>query len=171
VQILLIALTLAAGITTPQDRPLPVPSALIGYGRWRAASPEPQPVPYELWIQCVHPTAEQEARAASQLGPHNLLYVRVFANQVAAPSFFNPNPTAFPEGSIIVKEKSGGGSGPPIAVAAMIKGKAGSHPSSSDWQFQYISAKGAVVATGACQGCHSKASADFVFRSSASIRP
>src|SRR5262245_66668377 len=94
-------------------RPTPVPEArlelpprLEEYRTWRAVASEPFPIPYELWIQCVHPSREQEAEAARVHGPHNRLAVQVFTNAVASPAFYFVAPRSFPEGSIVVKEKS-----------------------------------------------------------------
>ena len=163
---LMIALILAAFTPseTARDR-VGIPSRLRDYQTWQTASSEPILVPYELWIQCSRPTRDQEKEAKRRHGPHNRLQIRVFANKPARPSFFSSPMTPFPEGSILVKEKSVGGGSSPVAVAAMIKGKAGSNPSSGDWEFVFRSAEEPAFSTvtAACQDCHRAAPGDFVF--------
>ena len=150
---------------------LNLPKALEGYKTWRSASTEPFPVPYDLWIQCVHPSRDQEAKAARVHGPHNQLQIQIFTNPAASTAFYSSSPGPFPEGSIVVKEKSVAGRKSPVAIAAMIKGAKGSSPASGDWEFVYVSSEGPSVATAACQDCHRTAPADFLFPSYRSGAP
>jgi hypothetical protein len=144
---------------------LPLPENLQDYRSWRTVSANPFPVPYELWIQCVHPSREQEVKAAREHGPHNALEVQVFTNPDASSVFYSSEPQTFPEGSIVIKEKSVANNKPPVAVAAMIKGAKGSNPESGDWKFLYVTAQGPVESTAYCVDCHRTAPSDFLFRS------
>jgi len=162
-----VLLLVALGVKSAADpaAALKLPKDLENYRAWQAASKEPFPVPYDLWIQCVHPSREQEAKAARMHGPHNQLQIQVFTNPAVAGAFYSSSLGPFPEGSIVVKEKSILGGKAPVAIAAMIKGARGSSPASGDWKFVYVSSEGPTVATAACQDCHRTAPADFLFRS------
>ncbi len=159
-----IGLLLVFGDQPPVSRDLALPDLLKGYRSWRTVAAQPFPVPYELWIQCVHRSREQEAKAAREHGPHARLEVQVFTNPAASSVFYSPAPGKFPIGAVVVKEKLAGGAGDPVAVAAMIKGAAGSHPTSGDWEFVYVTSEGPIVATTACVDCHRTAPTDFLFR-------
>lgn len=112
---LAIALVSASQFGAAQ-KALQLPDRLKDYCSWRTAAPHPFPVPYDLWIQCVHPTPDQEARALREHGPHEALAVQVFTNSLASSVFHSEGPQTFPAGSIVVKEKYAGGGGP-VAVA------------------------------------------------------
>jgi hypothetical protein len=142
-----------------------LPERLKDYRTWRTDSPEPRSVSYDLWRLCVHPSREQEARAAKERGPHDKLQIQVFTNPAASAMFYSASAGQFPEGSIVVKEKSLAGTKSPVAIAAMVKGAVGSNPTSGDWEFLYVSAQGAAVATAVCRDCHRAAPSDFLFRS------
>jgi hypothetical protein len=144
---------------------LELPAQLKSYRTWRAVAAEPFQVPYELWIQCVHPSREQEARAAREHGPHSRLAIQVFTNPIASALFYSDSRGPLPEGSIVVKEKSVEGGSSPVAVAAMIKGARGSASASGDWKFLYVTSRGPVVATELCRDCHRTAATDDLFRS------
>jgi hypothetical protein len=160
------ALTLlVASPAGPAQQGLQVPEVLKDYRSWRTVASDPLPVPYDLWIQCVHPSAEAEAKAAREHGPHDALAVQVFTNPTASSVFYAAGPQTFLVGSIVVKEKSVGSGKPPVAVAAMVKGAKGSHPESGDWEFLYVTSQGPVVATVSCVDCHRTAPSDFLFRS------
>ena len=162
---------LAASRPTPVPQTsLELPDDLKPYRSWQAVSKEPFPVPDELWTLCVHPSREQEAKAAREHGPHVQLAVQVFTNPIASTVFYSDSPRSFPKGSIVVKEKLAGNGTPPVAVAAMIKGAAGSSPESGDWKFVYITSQGPVDATQYCQDCHRAAPTDSLFRSYPSAR-
>jgi hypothetical protein len=165
-----LGLLLVLGDSAPPSSDLKLPDQLKSYKTWRAAS-DPFPVPYELWIQCALTSREQEAKAAQQHGPHNRLQVQMFTNAVASTLFYTSSPGRFPEGSIVVKEKSVAGAKSPSAIAAMIKGAPGSHPRSGDWEFVYVTSQGSAVATDACRDCHAAAPTDFLFRSYPSGAP
>lgn len=152
------------GDQPPASLELALPDRLKGYRSWRTVAKQPFPVPYELWILCVHPSREQEAKAALKHGPHNQLEIQVYTNPVASKVFYSAEPGTFPVGSIVLKEKSQGRGVPPVAVAAMIKGAPGSQPTSGDWEFVYVTSQGPIVATAPCVDCHRAARTDFLFR-------
>jgi hypothetical protein len=160
----LVGLFLLLGGEPTASHALALPDQLKEYRSWRTVASQPFPVPYELWIQCVHPSREQEAKAAREHGPHAQLEVQVFTNPVASANFYSSVPGAFPAGAIVVKEKLAGGTSAPVALAAMIKGAPGSHPTSGDWEFLYVTSEGPIVATAACVDCHRAAPTDFLFR-------
>ena len=96
-----------------------------------------------------------------ELGP-------VFVNELASQSI-KAKSIAFPEGSVIVREKpSKSGDTKPELLAVMIKREKGFNPDGGDWQFLLINGAGTKVKlsqkTGDCLDCHrTQSKTDFVY--------
>jgi Cytochrome P460 len=98
------------------------------------------------------------------------MFGAVYLNDVARASLTQTKPFSYRQGAVIVREKLETEAGSPELLTAMIKRKKGFNPEVNDWEFLVISGDATKIQkrekTGACQSCHSSASAkDFVFDS------
>jgi hypothetical protein len=153
---------LARGIAEPPQ----LPPELSGYAEWKALLTEPAPVPVELWIRCVAPSAGDWQAAEESHGPHTQRFIQVYANRVAAAALPIRGEGTFPVGSILAKEKRlSGPDGLVDGVGFMIKRPVDSAPHSGGWEFLYYPEGQHALATHeACVACHRGAvSSDYVF--------
>ncbi|HEY6805897.1 MAG TPA: cytochrome P460 family protein [Pyrinomonadaceae bacterium] len=92
----------------------------------------------------------------------------VFVNETALQTI-ESKATAYPEGSILVREKPSKSSDkPPQLLSVMIKHEAGFNPAGGDWEFLLINGPGTKVKlsqkTGECLNCHvTQKQTDFVY--------
>ncbi len=96
-------------------------------------------------------------------------YGVVFVNEKGLKSFNDAErTTAFPEGSIIVRETRSAPDGIPSAVIVMFKRAKGFNPKGGDWEFVNLESPLVKIrqrqTTGSCLDCHSiREKHDFVF--------
>ena len=153
------------------------------YRTFTRITKEPKSIGAKIDEGCIgFPGQEQMGK---ETGPHSGHYVHYYLNVVAQSHRDARIGTAYPPGSVIVKEKLWGGDAGPedigrtrdftrvTAVAGMIKRKPKSNPTTGDWEFFYfsnasLSKDGKVGALGkakdlkSCVSCHSNAM-DMVF--------
>jgi hypothetical protein len=102
---------------------------------------------------CRGPLPAEIAAAEKVSGPHASSIINVLGNDLAERAL-KKGATAFPPGSVLVKDKYSLG-----GVAGMIKREAGYNPASGDWEF-FIREKGGPLAKGKlvnCSSCHATA--------------
>ena len=116
--------------------------------------------------------------AMKREGPHYATWINVYMNEKAQTHFEAGPKTAFPPGSIVVKEKLYFHHNPtqftkdnvPVveAVTGLVKHPAGYDPRTGDWEFFYFEKdgpieRGAKGKLAACADCHHDAPTDYVF--------
>jgi len=160
---------LTTSASTPSSKPaFAKPFAPIaGYTTWRKVTPHPIAVADALSILCRLPT-EQEINTVGS-GPHYSTYIQVYVNKTGEGAMYSKEPIKFPEGSVIVKERHDGPTGPLQLMTVMVKGAKGSQPKTGDWQFYVTNAGSSLISrTGRlahCETCHTKTkSTDYVYR-------
>src|SRR5580765_4609823 len=104
------ALVLAAGLLGPrawsrqpegaEDDALKL---IAGYKEWKKANETPEKMHSRLVFFCIAPTEKQVK--LEQQNPHNEKFITVFVNQAGQAEFMGKLHPAFPEGTVIVKEK------------------------------------------------------------------
>ena len=169
---LLLILLLSA---TDDARTLRLPPELKDYPAWKRISPPGYFIPANLAVACIAP----DTRAFSHVPDAPIgssVLVDVYANPLAENHLFSTD--AFPEGSIIVKNKhvaaehlrvedgtmktAGWQRKQSLGVGVMIKGSKGSSPATGDWAFAYYPST-ASSDLSHCAQCHQSAPHDFVF--------
>jgi hypothetical protein len=140
---------------------------------------EPVLVDPQLASLCVGISQQAVDDARKRYGPHAHTSVKIFMNEIAAEAF-RDGATAYPVGSVIVKEKLGleydlvdaGGERERNAaktasgVGGMIKRAAGYDPEHGDWEYFYFEDPTKVEhgKIASCVECHRGAAAtDYVF--------
>jgi hypothetical protein len=134
-----------------------------GYRGWTKVNPEPQRMPDQTAALCA-------VAVLPAVNPHRDKYLTVYVNDIGRAAMLEQKSPAFPEGSIIVKEKlSEKSSQAPELMTVMIKRGKGFNPASGDWEYMVVDGTGTqVMARGKldnCQSCHrGKPGTDYVFR-------
>jgi hypothetical protein len=127
----------------------------------------------ELAILCRGASKEEVDAARTKFGPHANTGILIYMNPPAA-NAFGTNATAFPIGSVIVKQKTIGGyrdkekwhPGGNTGVGGMVKRPAGYDPQHGDWEYFYFEdpkkiERGRIAS---CVQCHEAAKEkDHVF--------
>ena len=158
---------------------LSLPDELKDYPSWTRLSPPDYSVPSSLASSCIAPLFDPLVKDHVPNPPtSSTTLVDVYANPIAEKSAFLA--TAFPEGSIIVKNKHAAvlqlnGTAESqdksriqfvkkktLGEGVMIKGSKGSSPATGDWQFAYYPSM-AGASFSRCVECHKSAPHDFVF--------
>jgi hypothetical protein len=140
---------------------------ITGYRGWTKVNKEPQLMPDQTAQLCA---AASPAIGAAAQNPHRNKYITVYVNELGRKAMIEQKGPAFPEGSVIVKEKlSEQSSQKPELMTVMIKRGKGFNPASGDWEYMVVDGTGTkVLAHGKldnCQSCHSaKPGTDYVFR-------
>jgi Cytochrome P460 len=143
-----------------------LPAHLSGYRNWQAGDVHAVSTPLDGL--CIPLPEKELAQRREELrrahGPHAERFLRVYANPIASKAAPDGERAAFPEGSIIAKEKlADPNSSSAEAVAFMIKRAPGTFPQSSDWEFRYYPESRGADFSG-CIECHrAGASKDYVF--------
>ncbi len=151
------------GDTARKSEVVALPRSLADYTTWRRLTPDGYSVPPQRSALCTSLAPVPPPRSAEAYGPHANMFVRVFANPLAAGALNSRR--AFPEGSILVKEKLlDARSGIPSAHGVMIKRRKGFNSSTADWEFLFYPSERAASFTN-CADCHRSARHDFVFGS------
>jgi hypothetical protein len=140
---------------------------IAGYRNWTRVNAEPQLMPDQVSVLCAAPFP---IKADGASNPHRHKYIIVYVNDTGRRAMLEQKNPAFPEGSVIVKEKlSEKSSQTPELLTVMIKRAKGFNPTSDDWEYMVVDGTGMKIqAQGKlenCQSCHSaKPDTDYVFR-------
>jgi hypothetical protein len=140
---------------------------ITGYRGWTKVNTEPQLMPDQTALLCA-PASPGVAAAAQN--PHRNKYITVYVNELGRKAMLEQKSPAFPEGSVIVKEKlAEKSSQAPELMTVMIKHAKGFNPASGDWEYMVVDGTGTkVLARGKlenCQSCHSgRPGTDYLFR-------
>jgi hypothetical protein len=138
-----------------------------GYRNWTRVNAEPQLMPDQTAFLCAAPSPIRINTAAN---PHSRKYLTVYVNDRGRRAMLEQKNPAFPEGSIIVKEKlAEEASTTPELLTVMIKRGKGFNSASGDWEYLVVDGTGVnIKAQGKlenCQSCHSaRPATDYVFR-------
>lgn len=144
-------------------------SLVKGYQKWTKANPKPVRLGTSLDMLCrgIMPDEMQNLRDKN---PHFSRQITVYTNKIGEEAMAKGG--TFPEGSVIVKEKSNSYAGVTSGVVmstVMIKREKGYNPACGDWEFAAINA--ATTKTNGvgklenCMKCHAeKSKDDYVFR-------
>ena len=135
---------------------------------WTQVNAEPYFIHSIVAIQCAAPPTAADLEWEKKENPHIRTFITVYVNNLGRKAMFEKNPK-FPEGSVIVKEKSDETSHKPVLYTIMRKREAGYNPKVGDWEFSVVGANGTdLQASGKlenCQTCHvGHVDTDFVFR-------
>lgn len=154
----LAATLLMAGATSDgSSRPQEEADVLGSYESWKEMTNGPAKVLPRLWVLCVpepppHPGLGADLQAER--------YIRVYANDLAAPAFSRRSPGAFPVGARLAKVKLIHAQGPKKAVAIMIKREKGFAPQALDWEFQIFEGsplrRVSLSKNSSCAECHGR---------------
>lgn len=140
---------------------------IAGYRNWTRVNAEAQLMPDQVSLLCAAPFP---IKADDPSNPHRHKYITVYVNDTGRKAMLEQKNPAFPEGSVIVKEKLPERSSPtPELLTVMIKRGKGFNPTSGDWEYMVVDGTGTKIqAQGKlenCQSCHSaKPDTDYVFR-------
>ena len=140
---------------------------IAGYRNWARVNPEPQLMPDQVSVLCAAPAP---IKAFDPSNPHRHKYITVYVNDTGRKAMLEQKKPAFPEGSVIVKEKLSEKSSPtPELLTVMIKRGKDFNPNSGDWEYMVVDGTATnIQAQGKlenCQSCHSaKPGTDYVFR-------
>jgi hypothetical protein len=159
----LLLLLLACATAAPAPAPAPaIKDTIDDYAKLHRMTEKPYRVP-------PRPPTARCWQAPPRHGPHDSADTFVFMNDLAVPAFSEL--TAYPIGSVIVKEKipdvTEGSDRRRNHLAGMIKRTSSSPPSVDDWEFFYADDErnlSAAKVLQSCKDCHANASeTDFVF--------
>jgi Cytochrome P460 len=160
-------------------QPLPAPahhdatpasaSLIAGYKSWKRVNAKPHPVTSRIALLCRAPTqAEIDAEATD---PHleavdhpsimRMRYVVVYVNQTAEQAMLHEKRPAYPEGSLLVKERlADPKSSVPELITVMHKREKGYNPKGGDWEYLTLDGAAKQVQSDGrlqkCQSCHSE---------------
>ena len=129
------------------------------YRKWKLVNPTPV---------MMNPRAAAACATAFPQNPHETAWASVYVNPKGTAAMMTESHPAFPEGSIIVKEKFyRQDSKEPVVLTAMIKRAKGYNPESRDWEYLLLDGPASkIVERGKltrCNECHEKyEDADFV---------
>jgi len=158
-----------AALSTPSGGPeSDIAATLKDYRAWTRVNDSPYRISPSVSVLC---TAPSTTPGNPHADPRAAAFINVYANSRAATVMLKHAGTAFPVGSIIVKEKLiDEHSSEPGLLTVMIKRKPGYNPSAGDWEFAVLDGKGiSVQARGRlanCAECHiTKSKSDFIFGS------
>ncbi|HEX8649599.1 MAG TPA: cytochrome P460 family protein [Pyrinomonadaceae bacterium] len=154
--------------------PVHVPSApelkdIRDYKAWTRVHPTALKLPTPLDILCAMPTPPRSIESSQN--PHRRRYFVVYVNETGREAMMSQLKPAFPEGSIIVKEKLEAlEDTSPEMLTVMAKREKGFNPESGDWEYMVVSGSRTKIEgrgkLANCQSCHVlKGETDYVFRS------
>ncbi len=129
------------------------------YRKWKLVNPTPV---------VMNPAAAAACAVAFPINPHESAWASVYVNAKGAAAMMTESHPAFPEGSMIVKEKLYTSVGKdPVVLTVMIKREKGYNPESRDWEYLVLDGPATkIVERGKlsnCNECHEKyEDTDFV---------
>jgi len=166
----LAGIVIAAAFDHKVDRPAAsaepdFSAAVKGYKTWTHVNSKPYRMSRAVMLACAAPKP-------GEISPHTFpdAYIEVYVNPAGRAAMFSRERVAFPEGTIIVKEKHHSEEEPdPELLTVMLKRAKGYNPETGDWDFAVLDGKaGEVQAQGKlekCIACHKTIpSTDYVFR-------
>ena len=129
------------------------------YRKWKLVNPTPV---------MMNPAAAAACAVAFPVNPHESAWASVYVNAKGTSAMMTESHPAFPEGSMIVKEKLYTSVGKdPVVLTVMIKRAQGYNPESRDWEYLVLDGPATkIVERGKlskCNVCHEKyEDTDFV---------
>jgi hypothetical protein len=129
------------------------------YRKWKLVNPTPV---------LMNPRASAACAIAFPRNPHEQAWASVYVNPKGTSAMMSESHSAFPEGSIIVKEKIyREDSKDPVVLTAMIKRAKGYNPESRDWEYLVLDGPATKILErgklSRCNECHEKyEDTDFV---------
>jgi hypothetical protein len=122
------------------------------YRKWQLVNPVPV---------MMNPRAAIACAVAFPVNPHETAWATVYVNPTGASAMMTQSQPLFPEGSIIVKEKTYTAEDKdPTVLTAMIKRAKGYNPESRDWEYLVLDGPATkIVEQGKlarCNECHEK---------------
>jgi hypothetical protein len=140
-----------------------------GYKSWTKVNPKPLRLPTPLDALCRMPMGRDLIETSKN--PHRQKYFTVYVNDIGRNAMMREKTPKFPEGSVIVKEKSLSEDGGSLELlTVMIKQKKGFNPTTGDWEYMVVNGAGTKVEGRGklenCQSCHIlNKQTDYIFRS------
>jgi hypothetical protein len=141
-----------------------------GYRMWTKVNSTPQLMPDVVAMSCARYTGPAVGPVDSQSNPHLHKYITVYVNDIGRKAMLGQKKPAFPEGSVIVKEKlADPASQTPELLTVMIKQKEGFSPEGGDWEYMVVNGGGTQAEDRGnlenCQACHfNRKENDYLFR-------
>ena len=163
-QILVFAVVTVAVVAVAADFVVTEQNAPTFYRDFTRLTERPQLVAPLTATLCINPSGAIVEQEKVMTGPHYRAVVHLYANPVAMPAVTNRT-TAFPVGSVIVKEKLAG-DGKVSGVGGMVKRAVGYDASNGDWEYFYYGKPGDFSSgrIGSCIDCHRAAKTnDYVY--------
>jgi hypothetical protein len=156
--------------TPVYGEPPHLPNSLVeGYKSWVRVNAKPHQVTSRIALMCRMPTQQEvDAEAADphlEAGDHPSIlrgrFVTVYVNKRAEQAMLHQKHPVFPEGSLIVKERSARpNSSMPELLTVMHKREKGYNSDCGDWEFTTLDGAGKqITAQGRlqkCESCHAE---------------
>jgi Cytochrome P460 len=155
--------------TAPAVASAPDLKDIRDYKTWTRVHTTPQPLPAPLDAMCRMPTLRD--RVETSMNPHRRKFFTVYVNEIGRQAMMSEIKPAFPEGSIIVKEKLLAKDSPaPELLTVMVKREKGFNQESGDWEYMVVDGEQTKIEgrgkLANCQSCHAVMNeTDYVFRS------
>jgi hypothetical protein len=144
-------------------------SPIQGYKSWVRVNRKPHQVSSRIAMMCRAPTQEEIAAEAAdphlEAGEHPSLmrtrFVTVYVNKLAEQAMLHQNHPAYPQGSLIVKERLARPTDSvPELLTVMHKREKGYNPGHGDWEYMTLDGAGKqITAQGRlqkCESCHAE---------------
>ena len=138
---------------------------------WTKVNATPFSISSQLDVLCAAPPTMRDYQTERKTNPHAATTITVYVNPIGRTAMFTKDSPAFPQGSVIIKQKNGrfAESNTTLLYTVMRKREPGYNPAVGDWEFSVVNANGSTIeASGKldnCQGCHvKKPDSNFVFR-------
>jgi hypothetical protein len=153
--------TVAAGVPDLKD--------IRDYKTWTRVHAAPLRLPAPLDALCRMPSLKDSVETSAN--PHRRKYFTVYVNEIGRRAMMSEIKPAFPEGSIIVKEKLlAADSTSPELLTVMVKREKGFNHESGDWEYMVVDGERTKIEgrgkLANCQSCHAlQSETDYVFRS------
>jgi hypothetical protein len=145
-------------------------SEIAGYKNWTKVNRVPQLMPQRVAAACAMAVSRSGIAIDGSGNPHRDKYFTVYINEVGREAMLTQKVPAFPEGTIIVKEKlPTKESQTPELLTVMFKRNKGFNTASGDWEYAVMDGSGkSVEGRGKlenCQACHvANQGTDYIFR-------
>lgn len=159
------------GNSLPATEAMSVPDLkdIRDYKTWTRVHATPLLLPAPLDALCRMPSLKDSVETSTN--PHRRKYFTVYVNEIGRQAMMSEIKPAFPEGSIIVKEKLlAADSASPELLTVMVKREKGFNQESGDWEYMVVDGEQTKIEgrgkLANCQSCHAlQSKTDYVFRS------